>query len=211
VLRKGNSNGQDCCDRLRTQHPSLRSPARCDRSRADGLGPHIAAQRRPSALRPLRLAAIDFGAWREVLSVSSQTYGPGFFPGPFFVRVCFLRTRVGQHHLRPPATNSPQRQNGATQRIACWHLEYQTHRQRSDSRQELIAGMEGAFHQHRLCVDGSPDHSARQCVAPLLSQRRGCCARCAFLQFVRANFACDGSRQRRRQGRQLEEPAQTGS
>jgi hypothetical protein len=33
-------------------------------------------------------------------------------------------------------------------------------------KQELTAGMEGAFHQHCMRVGGSPNHWARQCVAP---------------------------------------------
>lgn len=47
-------HGQDCCNRICPQHAAARPPLRCDRSRADGLGPHLAAQRRPAPLRPLR-------------------------------------------------------------------------------------------------------------------------------------------------------------
>ena len=47
-------HGQDCCNRICPQHAAARPPLRCDRSRADGLGQALAAQRRPAPLRPLR-------------------------------------------------------------------------------------------------------------------------------------------------------------
>jgi hypothetical protein len=184
--RKGNYHGQDCRYRLRPQHPALRPSACRDRSRADGVRPYFAAQRRPPPFRPLRLPVKDFGASRRrSTQFPPKTCGPGFSGALFCPRLAMSKVA---------ATNSPQRQNGATRRIACWHLKYQAP-PTAPARLGLIAGMEGAIHQHRVRFDGSPERWASYPVArvPRLSQRRGCRARGASLQSAFATLSANAN------------------
>jgi hypothetical protein len=160
--RKGNYHGQDCCHRLRAQHPALRPPARRDRSRADGVRPHLAAQRRPPPLRPLGPARVLTAALRAVvLGFLPRRFLPRrFLPRRFLPR---LGPRLSGALFCAPdtqpevaATNPPQRQNEATRCIACWHVEFQNRRKRSGPERSRSRGVEGAIRQHRLRFGGSP-------------------------------------------------------